>query len=130
MKKCELCGKEVQFIFRCKYCQKTFCSEHRLPENHSCTAFNHKRTPFSAPILQRSIPTWKSTPDRFMCPNCGNYEEDCISFDAETMTFECRECGNKWTQKKSTFEYVPLREKSELKKKEAEEKPRKKYRFF
>src|SRR3990170_5682187 len=117
MNKCELCGKEVEFLFRCSYCLKGFCSEHRIPESHACTEFVQQRSPFSAPISRDSTVTWKSTVDRFMCPNCGNYEEDCISFDAETLTFKCRECGNKWTQKKSTFEYVPLREPSENKKK-------------
>ena len=36
MPKCEYCGKEVLFPFECNYCGKTFCAEHRLPENHQC----------------------------------------------------------------------------------------------
>jgi len=36
MAKCEQCGKDVLFPFECNYCGKTFCGEHRLPENHNC----------------------------------------------------------------------------------------------
>jgi len=36
MPKCEYCGKEVLFPFVCSHCGKTFCAEHRLPENHQC----------------------------------------------------------------------------------------------
>lgn len=37
MPKCEYCGKEISVLpFKCKYCGKTFCAEHRLPENHDC----------------------------------------------------------------------------------------------
>ncbi len=34
--KCEICGREVSLPFRCQYCGSSFCSEHRLPENHQC----------------------------------------------------------------------------------------------
>lgn len=36
MAKCSECGKEISMPFRCKFCGKTFCSKHRLPENHQC----------------------------------------------------------------------------------------------
>ena len=36
MGKCEFCGKEELLPFRCPYCGKYFCIEHRLPENHNC----------------------------------------------------------------------------------------------
>ncbi len=37
-KKCSFCKKPFSesMPFRCKYCEKMFCSEHRLPENHDC----------------------------------------------------------------------------------------------
>lgn len=44
MPKCEQCGKEVLFPFECSYCGKTFCAEHRLPENHQCP--NLPKEPF------------------------------------------------------------------------------------
>jgi uncharacterized protein YkwD len=39
MTKCEQCQKEVMFPFECTYCGKSFCTEHRLPENHQCSNF-------------------------------------------------------------------------------------------
>jgi len=39
--KCEHCEKEVPFPFQCSYCDKYFCSEHRLPENHACVGVRH-----------------------------------------------------------------------------------------
>lgn len=36
MVKCEYCGDEVVLPFRCPYCEKYFCYDHRLPENHNC----------------------------------------------------------------------------------------------
>lgn len=34
--KCEYCGKEVFMPFVCPYCNRYFCIDHRLPENHDC----------------------------------------------------------------------------------------------
>lgn len=36
MPKCEHCGAEVEFPFKCNYCGKYFCEAHRLLENHNC----------------------------------------------------------------------------------------------
>lgn len=36
MAKCDVCGKTVDLPYSCRRCGGTFCSEHRLPENHSC----------------------------------------------------------------------------------------------
>jgi len=33
---CRMCGQETFLPFRCPYCGDMFCTEHRLPENHSC----------------------------------------------------------------------------------------------
>lgn len=42
---CEFCGEEIGYLpFKCKYCRRTFCNKHRLPENHNCT-FELKHTP-------------------------------------------------------------------------------------
>ena len=38
MGQCQLCKKKVEMPFTCSYCGQTFCSEHRLPENHQCPA--------------------------------------------------------------------------------------------
>ena len=36
MVKCEVCGVEVYLPFKCIYCGKYYCVNHRLPEAHSC----------------------------------------------------------------------------------------------
>jgi hypothetical protein len=32
---CEICGKEL-LLFKCKYCGKAFCEQHKAPEKHEC----------------------------------------------------------------------------------------------
>lgn len=34
--KCSICNENVMMPYRCSYCDRTFCSKHRLPENHKC----------------------------------------------------------------------------------------------
>ncbi len=36
MRRCEVCGKQEVLPYKCNYCNRIFCSEHRLPEKHSC----------------------------------------------------------------------------------------------
>lgn len=36
MPDCSECGENVSMPFRCKFCDESFCSAHRLPENHDC----------------------------------------------------------------------------------------------
>jgi len=57
MPKCERCGKEVLLPFVCPYCGKTFCAEHRLPENHQCP--NLPKEPFG--YQERKIKQEKPT---------------------------------------------------------------------
>nr|MDO8114519.1 AN1-type zinc finger protein [Candidatus Sigynarchaeota archaeon] len=38
MPQCQFCGKNDMLPYKCSYCEKTFCGQHRLPENHECTA--------------------------------------------------------------------------------------------
>ena len=43
MATCDVCGEYENLPYQCKRCGKTFCSDHRLPENHDCpglTAWN------------------------------------------------------------------------------------------
>lgn len=37
MVRCSYCGRDELLPFTCPYCGRRFCSEHRLPESHSCT---------------------------------------------------------------------------------------------
>ena len=43
--KCDACGKDVALPFRCRYCGGNFCSDHRLPENHSCNGNLEEKQP-------------------------------------------------------------------------------------
>lgn len=36
MAKCNYCGDETDFPYTCNYCGRYHCSNHRLPEKHSC----------------------------------------------------------------------------------------------
>ena len=35
-KTCEQCGESSYMLFPCRYCGKSFCASHRLPEKHGC----------------------------------------------------------------------------------------------
>jgi hypothetical protein len=43
MPKCQQCDKETFFPFRCNYCGKDYCEEHRLPESHDCVSLPKKQ---------------------------------------------------------------------------------------
>ncbi|NPE31279.1 rhomboid family intramembrane serine protease [Methanococcoides sp. SA1] len=38
--KCWICGKQEPMMFTCRFCGKSFCSDHRLPERHACTGLD------------------------------------------------------------------------------------------
>jgi len=44
---CFECGKDLSgsLPFICKWCGKSFCIEHQLPENHYCTEFYAGKKP-------------------------------------------------------------------------------------
>ena len=53
--KCHYCQKNVSLPFKCPFCGKYFCPDHRLPENHDCTElWKVKIRP--APPIERSHP--------------------------------------------------------------------------
>ena len=58
MATCDICGEEAALPFKCNYCGGTFCSNHRLPENHSCKRFAEAR-PTKQEQLNRKV-----TPDQ------------------------------------------------------------------
>ena len=57
MATCDVCGEEVALPFKCGYCGGTFCSKHRLPENHSCKRFSEAGSPKQEKLDQDSIPS-------------------------------------------------------------------------
>jgi membrane associated rhomboid family serine protease len=45
MAKCDECGAHENMPYNCRHCGGTFCSEHRLPENHSCPGLENWNDP-------------------------------------------------------------------------------------
>ena len=37
---CWICGKRETMPYKCRYCGKTYCADHRLPEQHGCAGLN------------------------------------------------------------------------------------------
>lgn len=48
--KCEYCGIDVFLPFRCPFCNRCYCTEHRLPENHECSEYWRVRVPREEPL--------------------------------------------------------------------------------
>ena len=64
MARCDVCGKEIDLPFRCFYCQRHCCFEHRLPENHNCLGKFRERT-YTTPI-QETPPKATSTAEQMI----------------------------------------------------------------
>ncbi|SFL02732.1 hypothetical protein SAMN04487950_2033 [Halogranum rubrum] len=45
MAECDECGRYENLPYQCRRCGQTFCSEHRLPENHSCPGLSEWNDP-------------------------------------------------------------------------------------
>jgi membrane associated rhomboid family serine protease len=45
MANCDVCGKHVNMPYNCRHCGGTYCSEHRLPENHNCPSLESWNDP-------------------------------------------------------------------------------------
>jgi len=45
MARCDRCGDEEGMPYQCRLCGGTFCSEHRLPENHDCAGLESWNDP-------------------------------------------------------------------------------------
>jgi hypothetical protein len=59
MVKCNYCGKVINGLpWTCRRCEKTFCGEHRLPENHKCE--NTKDIKFSQPSTKNKSNRYKT----------------------------------------------------------------------
>jgi hypothetical protein len=55
--KCDYCNEDIDYLpFTCRYCGKSYCKAHRIPENHSCT-FEFKNDPYKVKNLQQTKPT-------------------------------------------------------------------------
>ncbi|GAB7010316.1 rhomboid family intramembrane serine protease [Halorubrum trueperi] len=45
MATCDVCGEYENLPYQCKRCGKTFCADHRLPENHDCPGLTEWNDP-------------------------------------------------------------------------------------
>ncbi|PSP80105.1 rhomboid family intramembrane serine protease [Halobacteriales archaeon QS_1_68_20] len=45
MATCDQCGAEENLPYQCRHCGGTYCSEHRLPENHDCPGLKQWNDP-------------------------------------------------------------------------------------
>jgi hypothetical protein len=49
---CEICGKEL-LLFKCKYCGKAFCEQHKVPEKHECPGLAEYHRQMAMGVLAR-----------------------------------------------------------------------------
>jgi Zn-dependent protease len=49
--KCQTCNQELDLPFHCPFCGGTFCSAHRLPENHACPKIDFARAQRQGQVL-------------------------------------------------------------------------------
>lgn len=69
MAKCDICGKEITLPYVCKYCGGTFCSKHRLPENHNCDGIDEY---WNVPVnVKRRLPSTQPVRRSLRIPNYG-----------------------------------------------------------
>ena len=45
MATCDVCGRDENMPYNCRHCGGTYCSEHRLPENHDCPGLENWNDP-------------------------------------------------------------------------------------
>ena len=68
MVKCDVpnCTESIQYLpFTCKYCGRTFCKNHRLPENHNCSFdLKAKNVPSAVPIRSTTIASNRNVPPK------------------------------------------------------------------
>jgi len=60
---CDKCQKEVFLPFKCPYCGGSFCSEHRLPENHECPNIElaHTQKSETQPVISQNQKSYEYT---------------------------------------------------------------------
>jgi len=53
LERCAVCGAEEFIPYVCRYCGRTHCVLHRLPENHECPNIQQARAPRQPIVLER-----------------------------------------------------------------------------
>jgi Zn-dependent protease len=96
---CHYCGSGKEGLpFRCNYCGEFFCSEHRLPENHSCPRVGGPKQPGHSEVRRynpysserRTLPYIRSSGSRFRLRYAGifsNAEEKHILVASLVVVF-------------------------------------------
>ena len=57
MVQCDHCSDEVDYLpFTCRYCGKSYCKKHRIPENHECS-FEFKNDPYKVRSREEPKPS-------------------------------------------------------------------------
>jgi uncharacterized protein YkwD len=93
VKYCETCGKRVDLTFNCNYCEGTFCSEHKLPENHKFS-----KLPNAPPeYIREKIPPTKPSKSYISQP-----EEEC-PFEERLVTDRKDQAVSKKRNKRSVY---------------------------
>jgi Zn-dependent protease len=53
LERCAVCGAEEFIPYICRYCGRTHCVYHRLPENHECPNIQQARAPRQPIVMER-----------------------------------------------------------------------------
>jgi Zn-dependent protease len=53
LERCAVCGAEEFIPYVCRYCGRTHCVYHRLPENHECPNIQQARAPRQPIVMER-----------------------------------------------------------------------------
>jgi len=53
LERCAVCGAEEFIPYVCRYCGRTHCVYHRLPENHECPNIRQARAPRQPIVMER-----------------------------------------------------------------------------
>jgi len=100
MGRCDVCDAAVEHPFPCQRCERSFCSDHRLPENHDCPAFDRGATPLSGdgPSVRDRRGTFRRRVDRVRAKETSKRESRIDERDdggasGETAVLTCAECG-------------------------------------
>lgn len=76
--RCQYCGSEVALPFKCPFCGRYFCADHRLPELHVCEGFREgilvNTGGFSPRTGRTESLRWRRPIFRFRIPSMGGVE--------------------------------------------------------